>query len=144
MKKHKGLSRIFIMSYFVIIFCGVLFGLLLVKYNLALALVIIGLEVLDLAAFITSKHLFSSHYLAFFIISLVALSFLNISVIGALVLESILTASGEPAPYAWMIIIIAIGFMAIIDYVYPTSLAKIHHKRLIEEGVIEPEAEEEV
>ena len=144
MKKYRALSRIFLLSYLVLIFCGVLFGFLLVKSNLAVALVLIGLAVVDWAALITAKHLFNRHYQAFLIISVIGIAYVNIASLGALIIEIIYTAQGLPAHYAWMISIISVLFCVVIDIYYVLSIKAIHHKKMVEQGLVEEEKEEEV
>lgn len=144
MKKYKALSRIFILSYLVLIFCGVLFGFLLMKPNMVFGIIICCIMLADWINLIVAKHLFKSHYLTFFIMSVVGLSLLNISVVGSFILELVYTCNGKPATYAWMIVSIAIAFTFLIDFFYVKSIRAIHHKKLVEEGIIEEEKEEEV
>ena len=143
MKKYKALSRVFLLSYLIIIFCGVLFGLLLVKPNVALGIVFISIMVLDWINLIVAKHLFTDHRKAFLIMSHIGIGLMTLSVIGSLVLESIYTSQGEPAPYAWMIVGISIVLTALVDFYYVRSLLKIRRLELIESGQL-VEREEEV
>ena len=144
MKRYKALSRVMFAGYLLAIFAGVLFGLMLTRYNAALSIVFMALSVLDLAALIVAKHLFVKSYRSFFIISVAALAYLNIVVIGLFIIECALTAQGLPASYAWMIASISLVLLALVDIFYPLSINKIYHKKLIEEGVLEPDPEEEV
>ena len=144
MKKYKALSRIFLLSYLVAIFCAVLFGGLLTKYSVPVALVFIALAAVDLGFLIAARALFAKHYKLFFYFSIGAIGYLNIAVLGAFILEAIFTAQGQSAPYAWMISIISIVFMTVIDIFYVLSLKKIHHKKMVELGLEEEEAEEEI
>lgn len=142
MKKYKALSRIFVLSYFTWLFGAILFGLLLFKNGGALPYVILGVAVIDLAAIIVARCMFKSHYTVFLILSIIGFGILNVFCVGALVTEIIFTNQGIPAPYAWAIAIINVIFCIIIDIFYIRSLRKIHHKRLVEEGIIKEEEEE--
>ena len=143
MKRYKWLSRIFVLSYFVWAFGAVLFGLLLVKQGGPLPIIAFILVGIDLGLIIGARATFKHYYRVYFGLSLSGFSLLNLACIGGLVLEIIYTSQGIPAPYAWVIGILNVVLCAVIDYVYIKSTLKIHHKRLVEEGVIK-EVEEEI
>lgn len=143
MKKYRALSRIYLLSYLVWAFGAVLFGLLLVKQGGALPIIAFVVIGIDLGFIIASRILFKRQYRLYFIFSIIGFSLLTICCIGGLVLEIIYTTQGIPAPYAWTISILNVLLCAVIDYFYITSTIKIHHKRLVEEGVIK-EVEEEI
>ena len=142
MKKYKALSRAYLLSYFIIIFCGVLFGFLFTKVNVGLALALIILAVLDLAALIVSRVFFSKHYLVFLYVGVVALGIMNVSVLGSFIIELIYTIQGFPAPYAWMVASVSLVLTAVVDLFYILAIRKIHIKKLIEQGIIEEKEEE--
>ena len=144
MKKYKALSRVFLLSYIHLIFCGILFGAMLVMFNVALALTVIGIMVATWIEMIVAKHLFANHYLAFFIMSLIGIALVNISFIGLFVIELTLTINGKYAPYPWMILGFGFAFVPLIDIFFPLSLKKIHHKRLVEEGIIVEKVEDDI
>lgn len=144
MKKYKALSRVFLLSYIHLIFCGILFGAMLVKYNVVLSIVTMSIMVATWIEMIVAKHLFSKHYLAFFIMSLIGIALVNISFIGTFIIELTLTINKQYAPYPWMILGIGFLFVPIIDIFFPLSLKKIHHKRLVEEGIIVEKVEEDI
>lgn len=144
MKKYKALSRIFLLSYLILIFCGILFGFLLTKFSVPLAIVFIALAVADFAALIVAKHLFNKHYNVYFTMSVICLGYMNLSVLGSFLLEVIFTAQGNPAPYAWMISIISILLTVVVDVFFVLSIKKIHHKKMVELGLEEEEKEEEI
>ena len=144
MKKYKSLTRIFLLSYLVIIFCGVLFGLLLTKASVGLAIALIILAVLDFAALIVVRFLFEKHYNIYFSISVGAIGYMNLSVLGAFIIELIYTIQGNPAPYAWMVSIVSILLTAVIDIFFVLNIRKIHHKKMVELGLEQEEAEEEI
>ena len=143
MKRYKGLSRIFVLSYFVWAFGAVLCGLLLVKQGGALPILAFCLAGVDLACIIVARVLFKQHYHVYFTLSIVGLALLNVLCIGGLIIEIVYTTQGIPAPYAWVFGILNVLLCAFIDYIYVKSTLKIHHKRLVEEGVIQ-ETEEEI
>lgn len=144
MKKYKALSRIFLLSYLIVVFSAVLFAFLLVKFSTPLAIVFIFLAAADLAAFIVARVMFEKHYNIFFYISIAALGYLNLAILGGFILEFVYTLQGTPAPYAWMISIAGILLIAVVDTFYILSLRKIHHKKMVELGLETPETEEEI
>lgn len=144
MKKYKALSRIFLLSYFIIIFCGVLFGFLLVKASIPLAIVLIILAALDFIALIVVRFLFVKHYNLFFIISTAAFGYMNLSVLCSFIIELVYTIQGTPAPYAWMVSILSILLTAVVDIFYVLSIQKIHHKKMVELGLEKEKEEEEI
>lgn len=145
MKKYKALSRIFILSYIQIIFCGVLFGLMLVKFNVYLSIVSTGIMIATWIEMIVAKHLFKSHYLAFFIMSIIGIALIDISFIGTFVIELMLTINNQYAPYPWMILGFSFAFVPLINIFYFLTIKKIHYKRLVEEGlIIEKEVVDEI
>ncbi len=142
MKKNKKLSRAFFGSYFVWAFGAILFVLLLVKQPVALPIIAMVVAALILAAIIVARVMFSKNYQVFFITSVIGFSLLTLYCIGGLILEIIYTAKGIPAPYAWVISIASLLLVALVDYQYISSVLKIHHKRLVEEGIIQEKEEE--
>ena len=142
MKKNKRLSRAFLGSYIVWVFGAVLFGFLLIKQGGALPVIAFVVAGLDLAAIITARVIFKSHYHVFFILSVIAFSVLTLYCIGGLVTEIIYTLDGKPAIYAWIISIASLLLCALVDCQYITAILKIHHRRLVEEGIIEEKEEE--
>ena len=143
MKRYRGLSRIFLLSYLVWAFGAVLCGLLLVKQGGALPIIAFVLVGIDLACIIVARVMFKHYYRVYFVLSIIGFSLLNVLCIGGLVLEIIYTNQGIPAPYAWVIGILNTVLCVLIDYVYIRSTMKIHHKRLVEEGVIQ-DVEEQI
>lgn len=143
MKIYRGLSRVFVLSYLVWAFGAVLFGLLLVKQGtVPTVLAFVGLA-LDLAAIIVARCMFKNHYRVYFVLSIIGFSLLNVACIGALIIEILYTMQGIPAPYAWVIGVLNVVLCLLIDYIYITSTMKIHHKRLVEAGIIQ-DVEEQI
>ena len=142
MKKNKRLSRAFFGSYIVWLFGALLFVLLLIKNGGALPIIACVVAGLDLAAIITARVMFKNHYHVFFILSVAAFSVLTLFCIGGFVCELLYTLEGKSAIYAWVISSLSIALVALVDYQFVTSILKIHHKRLVEEGIIEEKEEE--
>lgn len=144
MRRYKALSRIFLLSYLELIFCGVLFGMMLVKWNVVLSIVCISLMGATWIEMIVAKHLFAKHYLAFFIMSIIGISLVNISFLGTFIIELTLTLNNQYAPYPWMILGFNFLFVPLIDIFFVLTIKKIHHKRLVEEGIIVEKAEDDI
>ena len=136
MKKYKALSRVYLLAYLVALFGGMLFGLLLVKDNLGLAIAMMVLCLLDFAAIIVSRAMFRNHYHIFFYVSLPAFIVLTLLVIAGFSLEVIYSNQGLSATYAWTIGSLNLGLVVFIDLFYALTIRKIHHKRLVAEGII--------
>lgn len=139
MKKYKGLSRVFLLSYVTVAFSGMLFGLLLVKYNPGLFYLGLGLVLLDLAAIIVARVFYSKNFKVFLFTSLGGFAFLNVLVITGFVLEVIFANNGEGAPYAWMVAIAGLVFIALIDLFYALGLRKIDYDKRVASGEIKKE-----
>lgn len=142
MKKHRGLARAFLISYFVAIFGGMIFGLLLVKDNLPFAIVMMCVCLADFIAIIVARNLFKRNFKAFVYTSAASFGLLNLLVLLGLILEIIFTAQGLSAPYPWLVIGVSIPLLVIVDLSYIFDLIKIRRKKLIAEGIIKEEEEE--
>lgn len=142
--KNKNLGRAFLLSYLVAIFAGMVFGLLLVKANLALAIVLMIVALLDLGGIIAARVLFKNYFQLFIYFSLASFGLLNVLTLAGFVTEMIFTIMGQPAPYAWFVSSLGLALLVVIDLSYYFGVKKIKRSKLIEAGVIKEFEEEEI
>ena len=134
MKKNKHLFRAWIWSYVVLIFTSTLSALLSFRYSSVLSWVMIGVSILALAALIVAQVFYKKNRKIFPALGLSSQGLAALVILYSLVIESILTAKGYPAVYAWVILGIGALLDAAILYRTISIVIKILRGDVIIEG----------
>ena len=134
MKKNKHLFRAWIWSYIVLVFTSTLSAALSFRYSKVLSWVMIAVSVVALAALIVAQVFYKKNRKLFPILGLCSQGLSTLVILYSLVIESILTAMGYPAVYAWVILGIGAVLQALILYATITIVIKIIRGEAIIEG----------
>ena len=134
MKKNKHLFRAWIWSSIVLVFTSTLSAALSFRYSKVLSWVMIAVSVVALAALIVAQVFYKKNRKLFPILGLCSQGLSTLVILYSLVIESILTAMGYPAVYAWVILGIGAVLQALILYATITIVIKIIRGEAIIEG----------
>ena len=134
MKKNKRLFRAWVWSYVVLVVSSGLSAFLSFRYSNVLSFVMIGVSVIALAGLIVAQVFYKKNRKLFPILGLCAQGLAALVVLYSLVIESILTAMGYPAVYAWVVLGLAVLIYAFILYATIAIVLKIIRGETIIEG----------
>jgi len=134
MKKNKGLYRAWFWSYVTLLFGAAVSALLGSRFSGALAIILTVLAFIDLGFIIAAQVLYIKKRSLFPVFGLVAQGLNTLLILLGFIFESVLTAQGFPAVYAWFVSPICLFLTIFIDWTTIKYVLKIIRGEKIIEG----------